>query len=375
MLYVPMKHLKEGMKLGNAIKFSTAEEALISQGQILTTEWIAKLKKYKVIGAYIDTPATKGIVVNELINAEEKEKIASELKDIYDDYIENKQISMDMVASVHNTTNNLMDIIMGKREHLLNVIDIKDYDNYTYSHSIYVGTLSLLTGLKLGLPMPQLKALTMAGILHDVGKLDVPIEIVTKKGTLTIEERRIIEKHPVYAAQRLSNIKNISTDTVEGIYTHHEWLDGSGYPNHIAGENIPLFGRIIALADVFDALTSARSYRQAWHTDEVIEYMMGSAVSHFDINIMHTFLKVIAAYPVGSVIRLSDNTIAVVEKNSEANILRPTIRILEPGLRQGFEKGMSVNLSDDHEFINITIIGTMNGSQNDDEMEFTIITK
>ena len=131
--------------------------------------------------------------------------------------------------------------------------------------------------------------------------------------------------------------------------THHERYDGTGYPKGLKGEKIPLYGKILAVADVYDALTSNRPYRRANFPSEAIEYMMACADTHFDINVLSSFLKIVSVYPTGTIVTLSDGRRAIVVENHHENILRPTVRPLDGG--------SDINLLEDMDSMSVTITG------------------
>uniref|UniRef100_A0A7V4NFI6 HD domain-containing protein n=2 Tax=Fervidobacterium pennivorans TaxID=93466 RepID=A0A7V4NFI6_FERPE len=143
-------------------------------------------------------------------------------------------------------------------------------DNYTHLHSKNVARISLEIGKRMGLSQQELEKLEFSAILHDVGKIGIPDSILLKPGKLTDEEYKIIKNHTVYGAEILSQVKYVDEAILSGALEHHERLDGSGYPYGKKGEEISLFGKIIGIADVFDALSSKRTYKEAWDSGEVL---------------------------------------------------------------------------------------------------------
>jgi len=144
-------------------------------------------------------------------------------------------------------------------------------DNYTHQHSKNVARISVEIGKRMGLSQQELEKLEFSAILHDVGKIGIPDSILLKPGKLTDEEYKIIKNHTVYGAEILSQVKYVDEDILKGALEHHERLDGSGYPYGKKGEEISLFGKIIGIADVFDALSSKRTYKEAWDFGEVLK--------------------------------------------------------------------------------------------------------
>jgi putative two-component system response regulator len=164
-------------------------------------------------------------------------------------------------------------------------------DPETHEHIIRVSHYSRLIAVGMGLAEPQTELLLLASPLHDVGKLGVPDRILHKPGPLTPAEYELMKQHTTIGAEILGQSNSpILQSGAEIALTHHERMDGSGYPNGLTGENIPLFGRIVAVADAFDALTSARPYKEAWRVDTAIAYIRERSGSHFDRVCVDAFL-------------------------------------------------------------------------------------
>lgn len=223
---------------------------------------------------------------------------------------------------------NFVESAVSDTESLGNLHDIRSYDSCTYEHSLRVMIMCISIGEKLQLPKEELNKLAMAALLHDVGKLDIPVNILNKRGQLTADERKVIEQHPMLGYQHAAELYDFDKYITDGILYHHERIDGSGYPGHLVGDEIPLCAKIIAVADVFDALTSKRPYRDPWYPNEAIEYMTENYRNSFDAKVYDAFLKVAIPYPLGSAVLLSDNSVAVVTHINKEDFLRPVLRRL-----------------------------------------------
>ncbi|MFO7312075.1 MAG: HD-GYP domain-containing protein [Bacillota bacterium] len=169
-------------------------------------------------------------------------------------------------------------------------------DPYTAGHSYRVTLMALRMGQAMGLSPGQLQALAQAGLVHDVGKLRIPDHILNKPGPLTPEERRIIEEHPVTGYEICSRL-GFMPEELEVIRSHHERWDGTGYPDRLKGEQIPLLARILSVADVYDALTSRRAYREPWTHEQAREYVLGAAGTQFDPHCVAVFAKLTSGGP------------------------------------------------------------------------------
>lgn len=165
-------------------------------------------------------------------------------------------------------------------------------DKETQGHSVRIANLTLKLAKRMGIPDPQMENIRRGALLHDIGKLGVPDTILLKHSTLTPSEWAIMQKHPAYAFEMLSQLKDFK-ESIDIPYCHHEWWDGSGYPRGLEGEAIPLPARIFCIVDVWDALTSDRPYRQAWDKQEALAHIINQAGTHFDPRIVNEFIKMI----------------------------------------------------------------------------------
>lgn len=177
------------------------------------------------------------------------------------------------------------------------VVATEARDPHTAGHSLRVAVGAVLLGRALGLPPEQLRALAQAGVVHDVGKIEIPDHILNKPGPLTPEERRVVERHPVRGYEMCRRL-GFAPEELQAIRHHHERWDGSGYPDGLRGEEIPLPARILAVVDVFDALTSERSYRPAWTHEQARQYVLAQAGHHFDPRCARAWAELTAAGPV-----------------------------------------------------------------------------
>lgn len=353
MLFITNKYLKPGMILAKDIILYNScnfNSLLLSKGQVLNRTFINRIHYHSIEGAYIESEAFADIEVDSYINDALKAKSLKTVKDVYYELkMSWGKINASSIKQLSGIVDSLITEILYKDDLSYNIIDFKNFDDYTYQHCLNVATLAISTGIAMGLGESILHELGMAGLLHDIGKMMIPIEILNKPGKLTDEEFDIIKEHPVNAVKLLNNM--VPYSVLSGIQSHHEKLDGTGYPYGIAANNIPFYSKVLAVCDVYDALTSDRSYRMTSFPGEVIEYIMGCADKHFDYEILKNFLKVIVAYPVGTFVRLSDKRIAVVVKNNPENIMRPIVRILD---KDG-SVGEDIDLLYDKEYMNITI--------------------
>ncbi|WP_157999972.1 HD-GYP domain-containing protein [Sphingomonas elodea] len=197
---------------------------------------------------------------------------------------------------------------------LLRVLQLKSKHQYTYLHSVAVCTLMVNLARHLGLDDAQVRAMGLAGLLHDVGKVAIPDAVLDKPGRLSAEELALVRTHPEQGAALLREDPTIPPLAVEVCLHHHERWDGAGYPDRLGGDAISLPARMGAICDVYDALTSHRAYKGAWSPTRALGEMWGWE-GHFDRALLFAFMQSIALYPPGMVVRLASGRLAVVLDN------------------------------------------------------------
>ena len=212
-------------------------------------------------------------------------------------------------------------------EAFLSISRLKNKDNYTYLHSVAVCALMIALGKQMGLDQAMLKDLGMAGLLHDVGKMMIPDEVLNKPGRLTEEEFTVVKNHPVRGWEILKGSAGVSEMAIDVCRHHHERVDGKGYPDKLSGEGLSLFARMGAVCDVYDAITSNRCYKDGWEPAEALRKMAEWQEGHFDNTVFHAFVKTIGIYPSGTLVKLKSTRLAVVIEQSEKNLLTPIVKV------------------------------------------------
>lgn len=206
------------------------------------------------------------------------------------------------------------------------ISELKNEDKYTYQHSINVSIYAMFIGKWINLEKSALKKLTYSALLHDIGKELVPKEIVQKPDKLSPAEFNIMKKHPIFGYDIIKKTKNFSTDIAMGVLQHHEKEDGSGYPLGIKSESIHLFGKIIAVADIFDAMTSVRLYKGKQSPFKTAEQLLENSFGELDPFVVTTFIKKLSEFYIGSTIVLNNGEIGEIIMNFPATPTRPLIK-------------------------------------------------
>ena len=218
--------------------------------------------------------------------------------------------------------------IFRNRDALLSLARIKDYDAYTYQHSLNVATLVLNLGVAVGVLEDELFRVGVGALLHDIGKTRIPDSIVRKPGRLTEEEFRIVRQHTVLGAQLLLEHRGVPEDSVAAALNHHERFDGSGYPRGLSGHGIGKFGLLCAVCDVYDAMTTTRPYQRAFSPAAALRRLYEWAGRFFHPVYVQKFIQCVGVYPAGTVVRLDTGETGVVVRQNRDDLVRPWVRVV-----------------------------------------------
>jgi len=330
---IPVALLKPGMKVGKSL-YSSRGELLLSAGSILTAKNIERLKALKIPALYVADGFLDGVAVEDVITEETRVQAVVQVRELLQEQglpLKGAGRAILKVRQIAETLESIIDQLLANRSLVVNLVDIRAIDDYTFGHCVNVCVLSLLTGITLGYDRGKLFRLGLGAILHDVGKVAVPGEILNKPGELTEGELAVIRQHPEKGRRVVSRMPGVSFVSVQVVYQHHERYDGSGYPLGLKGEDVHELAYVCGVADVFDALTADRVYRRAYPVHEAYELVAGAGNQLFAFRVVRAFLENVAAYPVGTWVRLSTGETGLVVENKRGFSLRPRVRVFFDG--------------------------------------------
>lgn len=350
MRYIAVSCLREGMRLARPLYRNA--DTMLASGVVLTEQYINSIQRCGFSGVYIDDALSADIELETMISDELRHETARSLSKIIDIAASG---GSSRLPDIGKQVENIVDELFSNPKIMLNMLDLSSYDNYTCSHSLNVAVLSIVLAMGMGFPRSEIVGLGTGALLHDIGKVFVNKSILLKNGPLSNEEFAVIRKHPKDGFDYVYKRYQLPMRHCATILDHHEKFDGSGYPNLKKGSDISLFGRICAVADVYDALASKRPYRDAIPPCECVEYILGGSGTLFDPRVVDIFSQRIAPYPVGTSVRLSNGWVGLVVENYVSYSLRPRVRIYQ---ENGHDvTPFEISLKNDFHYLSVTIVG------------------
>lgn len=338
-VFVSVSDCTSGIKIAENI-FNEYGAVVVTENTILDDHILDKIKDLGLIKIKIYDNNDDMIVVSgtELFRAQYKENIQV-IKTVLHDISTGREISTELV---NEATDSIVTRINENRDIVSCINQMREADEYTYTHSVNVSLLAMLIGKWLKYDFYKIKSLVSAGLLHDIGKARISPDILNKTGKLSKVEFEEMKKHSVYGFKIAETLPGLSEDCLKGILMHHEREDGSGYPLGLKGDQIHDFGKIIAVADIYDAMTSNRSYKKMDCPFEVIEKLESNSFGTLDHRVVNVFLHNIASYYMGDFVKLSNGDIGEIVYINPYNISKPIIKVDDVYIDLAHEKGIKV---------------------------------
>ncbi len=326
MMYLKTSQLESGMVTASPL-YDSNGVLMLSANSRLTRQLIRRLKSLRFHGIYVLGEGSENDYKPFLDDAFRQDAIRTL-----------KSLDIDQIMYVANAISNQVIYESGMLYDMQNVCS---YDSLTYMHCINVAVLSVMCGVSMGLCNADLVSLGQAALLHDIGKTRVDPKIIKGTHRLSPEERAEMQYHPKFGYDMLAGNPAVSEDVRLGVLYHHENENGSGYPCGIKSDEIPLFAKIIHVADVYDALVSKRSYKARMNPSDALENLMGGIGSQFDMACVEALRSSVALYPVGREVVLSDGLHAWVKENRKGYPTRPLV-VTNSGLPIDLMKKLNV---------------------------------
>jgi HD-GYP domain-containing protein (c-di-GMP phosphodiesterase class II) len=331
MRLISVKSLRPGMELARKVTYGDGAP-LLNAGIVLQNKYIEQLKRLNISAVYIHDNLIPDVFIEDVVLEETRERAVNQVRNALTELKQTEgKVSIKKMLMVKKDLSNVVDDIVSQLlsnpNLTVNLADIRSADNYTFSHSVNVAILSTMTAISLGCKNNELKNLGLGAFLHDLGKTMIPLSILNKPGSLDEKEVEEMRQHPKYGYDLIKYKDAFSSSSLAIIYSHHERIDGSGYPKGLTGKDLDLYSKICAVTDVYDALISDRPYRSGMTSHRALE-ILESESAGFDLQVLQTFYRHVAAYPVGTIVGLSNGLLGVVTDNIYGYPTRPRVRVI-----------------------------------------------
>ena len=273
-----------------------------------------------------EAPIIKNTSLSEEINKAKiiKQEAKTIIENLSNDIRLGKQIEL---SGVDEVVENMMESVYRNQDALLNLINIRKKHEYTFMHSVNVSVIMIAMAKTMNLEQNLVRDFGTGALMHDIGKSMISDVLINMARKFSSTEYKAMQKHVTFSKEILESIPGISAEIIDTAYEHHERMDGSGYPRGIKGDETSLGGRLAAIIDVYDALTTERSYSAPVDPRDAIREIFNLKGSKFDEELIHQFIKTIGIYPIGSVVTLESGLVGVVIESGRDSILQPVVRV------------------------------------------------
>ncbi len=329
MRLVAFEDLKPNMIIADDF-YGVRGEILAKRDTAITERYIESLAKYEIPFLYIFDEQGEGIEVKCSITSGARNEATQNLKMFYENIQSNASSSYSKyLDKCKKSVEAIIDDVISEKIDLYDVFDIKLIENYRYQQPVNVMLISTIIGKNLGFSYMELYEMGLAAYFHDIGNLFIDEEILNKFEKLSEQEYEMIKKHAELGYKFAKEKLMLPMKTYLAIGQHHERFDGSGYPYKKIGKDINRYARVIAIADVYDALSSRRRQRKALNPAQAFKAIVEGSGSHFDPKFVRTFFNIVSPYPIGYTIKLADGNVGVVNKNYVGKPFNPMVKIFK----------------------------------------------
>ncbi|AGA69575.1 putative domain HDIG-containing protein [Desulfitobacterium dichloroeliminans LMG P-21439] len=325
MRQVSVNTLKIGDVLGKTI-YSSNGRVLLGKGVKLTPLYISKMRDMGITIVYIEDDRFEDVVPEDIIDEDNRRQAIEIIEQASQAIRVGKDIDD---FHLRNMVSKIVEEIMFKKDILVNMMDIRSKDNHTFAHSVNVCVLATVLGKVMLLDKEKLETLAIGALLHDIGMVHLPQSLLEKHDSLTEEEEELVKTHTKLGFEELRKRKDLNLVVAHIAFQHHEYIDGTGYPRQLRGDEIHPLAQIVAIANLYDKLTSDHSGMERIMPHEGCEVLMGLVGKAFPLEPVRLFLRNIAAYPSGSTVRLNTGEIGVVVNQNPSIPARPVVRVFD----------------------------------------------
>lgn len=324
MRLVSTEMLKPDMVLARSVYQRDA--LVLKAGSRNISKYIPNLTHMGIRYVYVEDAQSIGIEIPDAITEQTRTTCKKVLRNTIEDCMLKNSMTL---SSLSDSVDDIISEVIRNKDVQVSLNDIGATDEYTYFHSVSVCVYSLLIGRALNFTKAAMQQLAIGTLLHDIGKVALDAKILYKKEQLTSEEYDYVKQHVDAGYQMLQRGAALPEISRKIAITHHERLDGSGYPFGLRGDQLHEFSKIVAIADVYDALTTDRCYRKKLPANKAVDYLIEKSGTHFSSELVQLFIRQIAIYPNGSLVLLSNNMLGIIKDQNQNVPLRPIVRIIE----------------------------------------------
>ncbi|SEC56637.1 HD-GYP domain-containing protein [Paenibacillus sp. GP183] len=353
---VSIQVVNPGDKLARDITMDNGNALLVS-GRELNTVLIQRLKAQGIDTVYIEDKLTEDIRPFETLNEETRLRTIQAMRHsvtLTEDPVLDARAAVPKLSSIfRDVFRGLLNDIMQQGPMLIHLADLFVTDDYLFHQAINVTALSIIVGVSKGYSEKQLEELGIGALLADIGMVKLPKSLWNKQSSLSAEEREQLRRHPEEGYLFLRKQEDISMLSALCARQHHERYDGKGYPHGLKEDEIHEYAQIIAIADVYSALTSTRMHRQRYTPGEALEYLYGAGNSQFSLSLLQLFTSQVAVSPVASTVLLNTGQLGVIAEVKPSLVTRPIVRIIRESDGSTAQLQRNLDLSLQH---NVTIV-------------------